>query len=82
MIDTRSTRLPPHTVTSFLHANLNSPILFTLQAMSPQNDQKIDPDPGLEGPPVLGSWKNVYWFVLVLHGVIVILFYLFSQAYA
>jgi uncharacterized integral membrane protein len=50
--------------------------------MSPQNDQEIDPEPGLKGPPVLGSWKNVYWFVLVLHAIIIILFYLFSQAYA
>ncbi|WP_173021441.1 hypothetical protein [Lewinella sp. W8] len=50
--------------------------------MTPPNDHQIDPEPGLDGPPVLGSWKNVYLFVLVLHAVIIILFYLFSQAYA
>ncbi|MEM9836961.1 MAG: hypothetical protein AAF828_10685 [Bacteroidota bacterium] len=33
-------------------------------------------------PPVLGSWRNIYGFVLALHAVIIFLFYLFSQAYA
>jgi len=33
-------------------------------------------------PPVLGSWRNIYTFVLALHVVLIILFYLFSRAYA
>lgn len=41
-----------------------------------------DADPNDETPPVLGSWKNIYTVVLVLHVVLIILFYLFSNAYA
>jgi len=53
---------------------------------SPQNGpldepQKVTP-PADENPPVLGSWNNVYTFVLGLHALIIILFYLFSRAYA
>ncbi|MCB0637883.1 MAG: hypothetical protein KDC54_14745 [Lewinella sp.] len=33
-------------------------------------------------PPILGSWTNMYIFVLVLHAVIIFLFYLFTHAYA
>jgi hypothetical protein len=33
-------------------------------------------------PPILGSWRNMYIFVLVLHAVIIFLFYLFTHAYA
>jgi uncharacterized membrane protein len=40
----------------------------------------ISPDD--ETPPILGSWKNIYTVVLVLHVVLIILFYLFSNAYA
>lgn len=37
--------------------------------------------PGDEAPPVLGNWRNVYTFVLALHVVLIVLFYLFSRAY-
>lgn len=40
------------------------------------------PHPDDETPPILGSWKNIYTVVLVLHVVLIILFYLFSNAYA
>ncbi|MEM1359774.1 MAG: hypothetical protein AAGF89_16335 [Bacteroidota bacterium] len=46
--------------------------------MSQQN--QIDPDD--ETPPILGSWSNIYTFVLVLHVLLIIMFYLFSRAYA
>ncbi len=39
-------------------------------------------NPDDETPPILGSWKNIYTVVLVLHVVLIILFYLFSNAYA
>ena len=32
--------------------------------------------------PILGSWRNLYAFVLASHALIIILFYLFSRAYA
>jgi len=35
-----------------------------------------------EEPPILGSWQNMYTFVLVAHVVLIFLFYLFSNAYA
>ncbi|MEL6143081.1 MAG: hypothetical protein AAFQ37_02055 [Bacteroidota bacterium] len=35
-----------------------------------------------EPAPILGSWRNLYTFVLALHALIIILFYLFSRAYA
>ncbi|NJO86607.1 MAG: hypothetical protein HC821_00505 [Lewinella sp.] len=35
-----------------------------------------------EEPPFLGSWKWVYWFVLGLHCLVIVLFYLFTNAYA
>lgn len=41
-----------------------------------------DFNPNDETPPVLGSWQNIYTVVLVLHVVLIILFYLFSNAYA
>lgn len=33
-------------------------------------------------PPVFRTWNQVYAFVLVLHAIIIMLFYLFTQAYA
>lgn len=33
-------------------------------------------------PPILNSWNNIYAIVLSLHVLIIILFYLFSRAYA
>lgn len=46
--------------------------------MTPQNTDT----PADEHPPVLNTWRNLYAFVLVLHLVLITLFYLFSQAYA
>lgn len=46
--------------------------------MSQQN-QEITND---ESPPILGSWRNIYAVVLVLHVLLIVLFYLFSTAYA
>ncbi|NJC24658.1 hypothetical protein [Neolewinella antarctica] len=40
-----------------------------------------DDDPP-EEPPILGSWGRMYATVLVAHVVLIICFYLFSQAYA
>lgn len=46
--------------------------------MTPQNQA----NPNDESPPILGSWSRIYGFVLVLHFILIVLFYLFSQAYA
>jgi hypothetical protein len=46
--------------------------------MTPQNQA----DPNDESPPIFGSWSRIYGFVLVLHLVLIVLYYIFSQAYA
>jgi len=35
-----------------------------------------------EPPPFLGTWRNVYIFVLCYLAVVILGFYLFSRAYA
>lgn len=50
--------------------------------MSQQAPSEADEAQDPENPPVLGTWTNVYTFVLVLHFVLIIAFYLFSRAYA
>lgn len=34
-----------------------------------------------EKPPILGSWNRLYAFVLILHTILIILFYLFTIKY-
>lgn len=50
-------------------------------------DSGIEPqlpssDPESEAAPILGSWRNIYAVVLLLHALLIIFFYLFSRAYA
>ncbi|NRB63228.1 MAG: hypothetical protein HRU40_09430 [Saprospiraceae bacterium] len=33
-------------------------------------------------PPIFKTWNQMYLFVLVLHALIISLFYLFTQAYS
>lgn len=33
-------------------------------------------------PPIFKSWNQMYAFVLILHAVIITLFYLFTHAYS
>lgn len=33
-------------------------------------------------PPIMGSWKRLYWFVLILHTIIILLFYIFTKVYS
>lgn len=35
-----------------------------------------------ERPPILSSWNQIYAIVLILHAPIILLFYLFTHAYA
>ena len=35
-----------------------------------------------EAPPILGSWPNLYAFVLIVHVVLITVFYLASLTYA
>jgi len=44
--------------------------------------QQTEPIPPEEEPPILGSWRSMYTVVIVLHVLLIILFYLFSKAYA
>ncbi|MEM1324231.1 MAG: hypothetical protein AAGG75_28490 [Bacteroidota bacterium] len=44
----------------------------TNEKQHPENDQ----------PPILNSWKQMYTLVLVLHLIIIILFYWFTKAYS
>lgn len=46
-----------------------------------ENHGEMPPPGENEEPPVLGSWRNIYIFVLSLHAVIILFFYLFSHAY-
>ena len=38
-----------------------------------------DPDPIQEPPPILGSWRNVYLFVLCELAVLVVVFHLLRR---
>lgn len=40
-----------------------------------------DEDLEIDDPPILGNWRNMYLFVLVLHVLLIIVFYLISRAY-
>lgn len=46
-----------------------------------EEDLITDEDLDDDAPPVLGSWKNIYGVVLVLHLLLLVAFYLFSRAY-
>ena len=41
-----------------------------------------DPSEQESGPPIFKSWNQMYAFVLILHAFIILLFYLFTHAYA
>jgi hypothetical protein len=41
------------------------------------NQEELD-----DRPPILGSWKNLYILVLVVHAIIIVLFYLITRAYS
>ncbi|HMN90532.1 MAG TPA: hypothetical protein PKD70_10855 [Saprospiraceae bacterium] len=38
--------------------------------------------PAAEKPPIFRTWNHFYAFVLALHAVIILLFYVFKMAYA
>ena len=52
-----------------------------LWAMNPTPQATTLADEDDDTPPVLGSWSRVYLFVLVLHLLLILGFYLFSRAY-
>lgn len=43
-----------------------------------QHHQEVEDD----APPVFKTWNHVYAFVLILHALIITLFYFFTHAYA
>lgn len=50
--------------------------------MQQQDMEQHQEEASDERPPVFRTWNQVYAFVLILHAVIIALFYLFTQAYA
>ncbi len=48
--------------------------------MPDQQDQPPLPDDG--PPPILKTWNRMYLFVLILHAIIITLFYWFTKAYS
>ena len=46
------------------------------------NDMPDTPNLPDGPPPILGSWRNVYVFVLVYEVCVIVLFYLFTKAMA
>jgi hypothetical protein len=41
-----------------------------------------NPEEDDDKPPILKSWNQLYALVLILHALIITLFYLFTQAYS
>ena len=48
------------------------------------DDQNSKPEalPADEQPPILGSWRALYMLVIILHFVLIGLFYWFTRTYA
>lgn len=44
------------------------------------NTDNLPPDD--DTPPVFKSWNQVYWFVLALHALIILAFYIFTKIYS
>lgn len=42
----------------------------------------MEPTDSREKPPVLKSWNQLYLLVLVLHVLVILLFYWFTRAYS
>jgi hypothetical protein len=42
---------------------------------------KSEPVNNEEKPPILGSWNNIYFAVMINVAVLIILFYFFSEAF-
>lgn len=40
---------------------------------------KDNPD---DQPPILGSWANLYAFVIILHAIVIAAFYFFTKVYS
>ena len=45
-------------------------------------EKKTPEDLVEDRPPIMGSWKRLYWLVILLHTVIIFLFYLFTTYYS
>ena len=48
--------------------------------MQPQQTKTTEPPN--ERPPIFRTWSQMYVFVLVLHAVLILLFYLFTKYYS
>ena len=45
-------------------------------------DQPTKTEEEEDKPPILKSWNQLYALVLILHALIITIFYLFTQAYS
>lgn len=50
--------------------------------MSTPDTREQPPLPDDGPPPVFKTWKQMYLFVLLLHAIIIALFYWFTKAYS
>ena len=58
---------------------LNTLIAFEKNAAHMSHEQeKLTP----ENPPIFKNWAQMYWFVLISHIMIILLFYWFSRHYS
>lgn len=46
-----------------------------------QADHKTPSPEGEDKPPIMGSWPRLYAFVLILHAVLIGVYYAISQVY-
>lgn len=42
----------------------------------------IEQEPHEDGPPIFRNWNQLYAFVLILHAILLTLFYLLTKAYS
>jgi hypothetical protein len=56
---------------------------MSTEPQSPEGGATPEPRPELDdAPPVLGSWRNIYLFVLGILALLVALFWALTRAYA
>jgi hypothetical protein len=53
--------------------------IFSKKGMEAHEQEPLEEE---SGPPIFKSWNQMYAFVLILHAIIILLFYLFTHAYA
>jgi hypothetical protein len=68
-----------------LNRSLAKVFIFTHQTnpeLMHDQTENLEPDTIDDSPPILGSWRNLYILVMVLHFIFIGLLYWFTQAHA